>query len=569
MRLRVAVVALFVVFAVVPLFPQAPSVPRAGESIEVSVVNVDAVVTDKQGNRIHGLHRDDFEIYENGVRQPISNFAEYGAQEAKVSVSAAAEPNAAPAAASAPRQPRTIVVFVERFHLPSFRTQRVFGAMKSLLHEAVRPGDRVMVLAWNRGVMMTVASYTDDPAKIDAAIDYVERRASSPSLSLTHELQQDIEDLERFGGGGPAEAVDPQSGLDFFTDQMARFSARTLLFDESRKVSTLKGVVRSLAGAEGKKILLLATHRMSMYAGAETMYVAGATQLPTDFRSEFNAQPMIRSLIETANANGVTIYPVYPEGLTSEAAFRTSDFRGPSRMSTGYDWLVLDNETPMLEALAHETGGMTAWGSDDVAKLLPRIADDLDDYYSLGYRATAASAGTRRVEVKVRDSRYVVRARHQFTPKNETTRMEDRVIAALFGNAPAAPFRVVVRTGAPSRVARQKVYVTPVAVDIPIAALTMLPTADGNSYAGSFTVYTSWGGPLGGVTETSHETHPYTIAKDQLERAKKSHFTYNFSITTSAPSVRVGIGVYDEVGKDYALDTIAIPPPAEQAKQAH
>ena len=57
-----------------------PIIPHAGESIEVSIVNVDTVVTDKQGRRVHGLRRDDFEVYENGIRQPITNFAEYASE---------------------------------------------------------------------------------------------------------------------------------------------------------------------------------------------------------------------------------------------------------------------------------------------------------------------------------------------------------------------------------------------------------------------------------------------------------------------------------------------------------
>src|SRR5204863_3495201 len=55
--------------------------PGIGETIEVSIVNVDVFVTDKAGHRVHGLTKDDFEIFENGVKQPITNFAEYSTNE--------------------------------------------------------------------------------------------------------------------------------------------------------------------------------------------------------------------------------------------------------------------------------------------------------------------------------------------------------------------------------------------------------------------------------------------------------------------------------------------------------
>ncbi|HMC21719.1 MAG TPA: VWA domain-containing protein, partial [Thermoanaerobaculia bacterium] len=53
-----------------PLFAQAPVI----EKIDVSVVNVDVTVTDRAGNPVRGLTRDDFEVLEDGRPQPITNF---------------------------------------------------------------------------------------------------------------------------------------------------------------------------------------------------------------------------------------------------------------------------------------------------------------------------------------------------------------------------------------------------------------------------------------------------------------------------------------------------------------
>src|SRR5947207_15578569 len=100
-------------------------------------------------------------------------------------------------------------------------------------------------------------------------------------------------------------------------EYISRMSANVALTDERRKVQTLNALMRSVGAAEGKKILLLATHRLSEYAGAETLFMAGANILPSDFRREFDGKPLIKSLIETANTNGFTIYPIYAEGLAS------------------------------------------------------------------------------------------------------------------------------------------------------------------------------------------------------------------------------------------------------------
>src|SRR3954451_24505177 len=114
---------LLLLFAALPTFaaPQTPAVPHAAESVEVSIVNVDAVVVDKQGKRVQGLRRDDFDIFENGVKQPITNFAEYSTpSQQQGGVVTAQAPAAAPQAP--PPQQRSIVVFVERFQLPAFRS---------------------------------------------------------------------------------------------------------------------------------------------------------------------------------------------------------------------------------------------------------------------------------------------------------------------------------------------------------------------------------------------------------------------------------------------------------------
>ena len=44
--------------------------------VKVTVTTVDVIVTDKKGNRIKGLTKDNFEIYEDGILQNITNFFE-------------------------------------------------------------------------------------------------------------------------------------------------------------------------------------------------------------------------------------------------------------------------------------------------------------------------------------------------------------------------------------------------------------------------------------------------------------------------------------------------------------
>src|ERR1051325_921717 len=97
------------------LFAATALTAQVTESIDVRVVNVDVTVTSK-GAPVRGLTRDDFEIFEDGRPQKITNF--YSAEapaRAVVATTPAAAPStaAAPAAEPDPRFPRQVLVLVD------------------------------------------------------------------------------------------------------------------------------------------------------------------------------------------------------------------------------------------------------------------------------------------------------------------------------------------------------------------------------------------------------------------------------------------------------------------------
>src|SRR5690349_4759065 len=84
------------------------------ESIEVRVANVDVVVTDRAGKPVHGLTKDDFELFENGKLQPITNF--YELRETPAEAAAAGGQVTLPAATPPPAdlQRRRVVIFIDQ-----------------------------------------------------------------------------------------------------------------------------------------------------------------------------------------------------------------------------------------------------------------------------------------------------------------------------------------------------------------------------------------------------------------------------------------------------------------------
>src|SRR4051812_23522331 len=89
------------------LFVLAQQAPFS-EAIEVRLHNVDVTVTDKSGNAVTGLRKDDFELLQDGKPQTITNFAEYSEKAAASTAATPATGSTAIATAPAPPPPRKI-----------------------------------------------------------------------------------------------------------------------------------------------------------------------------------------------------------------------------------------------------------------------------------------------------------------------------------------------------------------------------------------------------------------------------------------------------------------------------
>src|SRR5256885_17256223 len=88
------------------------------ESIEVHVVNVDVVVTDRAGNPVTALKRGDFEVYENGKPQTITNFYEVRPDDIdapRTTSLAPAQSTATPDTPPPEARARHIVVFIDDY----------------------------------------------------------------------------------------------------------------------------------------------------------------------------------------------------------------------------------------------------------------------------------------------------------------------------------------------------------------------------------------------------------------------------------------------------------------------
>jgi VWFA-related protein len=544
---------------------------RAGESIEVSIVNVEVHVTDKQGNRVTGLSAADFEIRENGKPQPITNFAEYVSAGSAGTTGIEAGPEASqPAAEAPPRARRSIVLFIEPLTLSNFRAKEFFDSIRALLHKTVEKGDQVSIVTFVRATRI-LQPFTDDLAAVEATLAPLEKQMSGvegtrydeSKFILAEAAAFEKEYEEALSALGISSAV---ANSDVSLSSLA--AARRERFLIRQKTAALEALMQSISGADGRKVLIMATQRYGLYAGAE--FFNG--NVPNAYKQELDTADYRRALIRTANAHGVTIYPVHPEGLLLPNQNDPS-ISGNDRMESSMEQdlsrssrenAILMNESSALDEVAVATGGVSAWGSTNIAKLFPRVADDLSSYYSLGYRATATGKdGSRKLVVTTKNPSYVVRARKEFVEKSETTQLKDRVRANLYqrveGSSAKIPFDVAV--GAFKKTGRNR-WTVPLKIRIPINSLTTLPR--GAEESGSFSVFFATGGVLGVMSEVEQRTQSFEIPRGDAAKAKASYFTYDLELAIDQLVQTMSIAVMDDVGKEFGIKRFALPKEARK-----
>jgi VWFA-related protein len=554
----VSVAALLFLFAAPAFSQQQQAAPAAGETIEVSIINVDVFVTDRKGNRVYGLSRDDFEIRENGKMQPISNFAEYVPEtnrvEGTVTVdgpAATTPPHANPPVAAR----RTIVIFIELVPHPLARLQEVFASLRDFVRTAVRPGDAATIVAYD-GKLSTRQPFTDDTAALAAALARLEKQ----SIGVAPDTERDF----RIADAGDEAAA---MALSSFGKATRGGSAKTGQLDRDafeleelvkmrHKSAALTSVLESMSGVEGKKVMVMAMDRFGLSLGERT---------PPNFKMDTLVERLRQAVMRTANANAVTLYPIYAQSLSHTSDPNVQEER-PNVLATdsdrdlgraAFDHAALMNQGSSLRQIAMETGGLMAAGPHDIAALMPHVVDDLESYYSLAYKATPAVAGAKRnIVVTAKNRDYEVRSRHSIVEKSDDTQMDDRVVANLFQPLERSAIPIQVTLGTISKSSRG-LWSVPVVVRIPISALTALP--GDKAATGAFSVFVGTGGDFGVISDVQHRTQPYSIRLEDLVTARSAHFTYNVTVEFDRLADAVSVGVRDDVSKEYGLVRTSLP----------
>ena len=356
---RYLIPILFLFAALLPAQNQQPSAPSDTAKakvfrVNVSLVQVDAVVTDKDDQPVTDLTVKDFIILQDGKPQNITNFSLVRVKNPDIPRPIAKKQaektgkDSIPPPLSVRIKPdqvqRVIAIVVDDLGLSFANTTKIREAVKKWINEEMQPGDLVAVIMTGRG-LGSLEQFTGDRNLLHAAADRIRWNATS------------------------------RVGSTSFTS-LSELTALSPLLEEERSRGLMMGtlgsiryVINGLEKISGRKSLIFFSESMQLHFDSIESGVFGMNL------SEL-ARDSMRRLIEDANRAAVVIHTIDPRGNSWGA----------------YPDVSSADITASREGLFHmaeQTGGLSIYYRNHVDGVLRDVARDGEIYYLIGYQPDA------------------------------------------------------------------------------------------------------------------------------------------------------------------------------------
>src|SRR5215468_5270730 len=416
--------------------------------IETELVQIDIVVTDKQGKLVRDLKRVDFELFEDGKKQEVTHFAVgTAAQPAKWLAVEKKKPSDKSSADSTPveiQAGRYIVIAVDDFHLAPENLLTAKRTLHRFINSQMVAGDQVAIAttSGNIGMFQQVTNERDVLERAINRLNVQNRTVTSSSdvprisdyqaelidIGDHDALELAVQEIMRLepmpspppgaargrgglnapspdGGVSPREraVMQAQSKARGIVNQNAHYTRATL--------SNLESVIRNLRNLTGRKILVLLSD--GFYLGGNS-----SSQI-FDMRRITDAATRAGVVIYSIDARGLVA--ITPGGSASEPS-GADDINLPGargRIEASAVQAKLDG----LNALALDTGGTLFKNSNDLNLGLQRVLDANETYYVLAYEPATPYRDGRfhKLEVRIADHPELnVRTRKgYFAPSNK------------------------------------------------------------------------------------------------------------------------------------------------------
>jgi VWFA-related protein len=369
--------------------------------VQVDLVTSDIIVRDEKGNFIPDLKKDEFEIYEDGIKQDISSMTVVTGGRV-TNVMAPPPPPPPEGIILPPSRPksdvsgRIFLFFVDDLHLQFHNTGRVRELFKKISKELVHDGDMFGIVS--SGPSSIAIDMTYDKSRLDEAIKKIAGNELKPTDIIN----------------GPSGAEGPSE---------VRYRAHVAF-------STVNDLLNNLNSVHNRRKALIYVSdgydfnpfqdaRLGLMDGsspfaqnefrrAENQQNSdGTSSSPDPFTQQqkqsetFADADLARELGELtrqANRSNVTMYTIDPRGLVGMGDI---DEQVDPQQWNEY----IRKSQDSLRVIAEETGGIAIVNQNDFSKALKRIDAETSDYYVLGYYSKNPDASKRRRQVEVKVAR--------------------------------------------------------------------------------------------------------------------------------------------------------------------
>jgi VWFA-related protein len=399
--------------------PQSPSQSpdKPTFKVQVDLVTNDVMVRDAEGNFVPDLTKEDFEIYEDGVKQDIVSMTlSHGGR--VTNVMAPPPPPPPEGIILPPSRPkndvsgRIFLFFVDDLHLQFHNTGRVRELFKKISKQLVHEGDMFGIVS--SGPSSIAVDMTYDRARLDEAIKKMAGNELKPSDIINGPTGSDgpsevkyrahvafstvndvLTNLEQVHNRRKA-LVYVSDGYDFNPFQDARLGLMdpNSPFAQNEFAKGQNQMNQQSGGSTGPDALTQQQQQGEEFADADLARELG-------------------DLTRSANRANATIYTIDPRGLVGG-----SDIDEQVDPTQWNDYIRKSQDS--LRVLAEETGGIAVVNQNDFDKALKRIDAETSDYYVLGYYSTNPDPLKKRrnIEIKVKGTaKYELNYKPSYTLK--------------------------------------------------------------------------------------------------------------------------------------------------------
>ncbi len=349
------------------------------------LVEVHVIAESPNGEPVEDLTREDFALFDGGVRERISLFA--------------VESPRLIGSSAGPLPPNTFSNRIERFGASSSVTAILFDglntpaadpsyARRQIIRflEELEPRDKVALYALGRGLNVLQDFTSESEALVHALENYNGDWTSEPDQATW---------------GSPAPGL-PQfrSWLSELKQNLVEYYARDRAL---RTIRSLVAIANHLERLPGRKNLIWVSGSFPVWISRDSV--------PLPRRTAGGGQkfrPEIERAARALSSCNLAIYPVDARGLMAPAGYspERASFREEPPESR---WSGIRT----MEVLAARTGGQAFYHNNDLKRALRAAADDSRLIYALGYHPSHDTWDGRFRELKVKVSRPHVRLRHR------------------------------------------------------------------------------------------------------------------------------------------------------------